>query len=58
MRIVLERLWNEETGQDLVEYTLVAALVTLSSVAALNSVANLLTTAFTNAVSNMSSTTT
>ena len=55
---ILARLWNEEIGQDLVEYAMVAALITLASVAALKSVANLLTTAFTNAVANMSSTTT
>lgn len=58
MRTTLKRLWQEEQGQDLVEYALVAALIALASVAALNSVANLLTTAFTNAVVNMSSTTT
>jgi len=55
MRILLARLWNEESGQDLVEYALVAALLGLSSIAALNSVAALLTSAFTNAVANMSS---
>ena len=55
---ILARLWGEETGQDLVEYAMVAALIALASVAALNNVASLLTTAFTNAVANMSSTTT
>lgn len=55
---LLARLWNEETGQDLVEYAMVAALIALASVASLNSVANLLKTAFANAVANMSSTTT
>jgi Flp pilus assembly pilin Flp len=41
-----------------VEYALVVALIALASVAALNNVAGLLTNAFTNAVVNMSSTTT
>jgi pilus assembly protein Flp/PilA len=51
----LKSLWRDEQGQDLVEYALVAALIALASVAALNNVAGLLTTAFTNAVTNMSS---
>jgi len=55
---ILKRLWREEQGQDLIEYALVASLLALSCVAALNNVAGLLTTAFSNAVTNMSSTTT
>ena len=58
MGIILATLWSEETGQDLVEYALVAALIALTSVAAMNSAANAVTTVFTNAVANMSSTTT
>ena len=58
MRITLKTLWQEEQGQDLVEYALVGALIALASVAALNNVAGLLTNAFTNAAANMSSTTT
>lgn len=55
---ILARLWNEEKGQDLVEYVLVGSLIALASVAALNSTANAVTTVFINAVSNMSSTST
>jgi pilus assembly protein Flp/PilA len=58
MKITLKSLWQDERGQDLVEYALVGALIALASVAALNNVAGLLTNAFTNAVANMSSTTT
>jgi pilus assembly protein Flp/PilA len=58
MGAAVKRLWQEEKGQDLVEYAMVAALIALASVAALNNVAGLLTNAFTNAVANMSSTTT
>jgi len=58
MKIILARLWSDEAGQDLVEYVLVAALLALTSIAGLNSAANAVTTVFTNAVSNMSSTTT
>ncbi len=48
MGIILVRLWNDDAGQDLVEYALVAALIALTPAAALKSVANLLMTAFTN----------
>jgi pilus assembly protein Flp/PilA len=58
MGTALKRLWQEEKGQDLVEYALVAALIALASVAALNNVAGLLKTAFNDAVVSMSSTTT
>ena len=54
----LKRLWQEEQGQDLVEYALVAALIGLASVVALNNVAGLVIAAFTNAAANMSSTST
>jgi pilus assembly protein Flp/PilA len=58
MRTTLKQLWAEEDGQDLVEYALVVALIGLASVAAMKNVAGLLDTAFSNAVANMSSTTT
>ena len=58
MRTTLKQLWAEEDGQDLVEYALVVALIGLASVAAMNNVASLLDIAFSNAVANMSSTTT
>jgi pilus assembly protein Flp/PilA len=54
----LKRLWRDEEGQDLVEYALVVALIALASVAAMNNVAVLLDSAFSNAVANVSSTTT
>jgi pilus assembly protein Flp/PilA len=58
IRTLCNRLWKEEEGQDLVEYALVGALVALASVAALNTLATDLQTAFINAVSNVSTTTT
>ena len=54
----LKRLWQEEKGQDLVEYALVAALIGLASIVALNNVAGKLIAAFANAAANMSSTST
>jgi pilus assembly protein Flp/PilA len=58
MRNKLKRLWQEEEGQDLVEYALLVALIGLASVAALNGAAASLLAAFTNAAANMSSTST
>lgn len=35
MRAVLQRLWREESGQDLIEYALLASFLSMVSVAAL-----------------------
>jgi Flp pilus assembly pilin Flp len=40
MRRTLRRLWEEDEGQDLVEYGLLIVLVALASIAAMQSVAN------------------
>jgi pilus assembly protein Flp/PilA len=40
MKQLLKNLMTEESGQDLIEYALVAALVGLGAVAAMNSLAN------------------
>lgn len=37
----LHRLWKEETGEDLVEYVLVAALIALAVVAAVKTLARI-----------------
>jgi pilus assembly protein Flp/PilA len=58
MGTMLKRLWQEDDGQDLVEYALVVALIALASVAALNTLATDIKGAFSNAVTSMSSTTT
>jgi pilus assembly protein Flp/PilA len=44
---ILNNLIVEESGQDLIEYALVAAVVGLGAVTALKGVATALTTAFT-----------
>jgi pilus assembly protein Flp/PilA len=51
MKQFLKNLMTEESGQDLIEYALVAALVGLGSVAAMNSLANSIATTF-NGVGN------
>ncbi|MGO9268655.1 MAG: Flp family type IVb pilin [Terriglobia bacterium] len=40
MRKTLRRLWQEDEGQDLVEYGLLIVLVALASIAAMSSVAD------------------
>jgi pilus assembly protein Flp/PilA len=43
---ILVNLVQDESGQDLIEYALVAALIALGSVAAMNSLSNNISTAF------------
>lgn len=44
----LQRFFIDESGQDLVEYALVATLISLGATASMSSVATALSTAFTN----------
>ena len=46
MKTFLKNLMTEESGQDLIEYALVAALVGLGSVAAMSGLANSIGNAF------------
>ena len=46
MKQILKNLMTEESGQDLIEYALVAALVGLGSVAAMSTLANSISTTF------------
>lgn len=43
---ILAGLMNDESGQDLIEYALVAALIALGSVGAMNTLATTIGTAF------------
>jgi Flp pilus assembly pilin Flp len=52
---LVDRLWQEEEGQDLVEYGLLLVLVTLGAIAAMGSLASAVSNAFGNASSNLSS---
>lgn len=47
MKKLLKNLMTDESGQDLIEYALVAALVGLGSVASMQGLANSIATAFT-----------
>jgi len=56
MKNLLKRLWQEEEGQDLVEYGLLLVLVSLGAVAAMGTLASAISGAFGNASKNLSST--
>jgi pilus assembly protein Flp/PilA len=55
MKSLFKRLWEEEKGQDLVEYGLLLVLVSLAAVAAMGTLASAISGAFGNASSNLSS---
>ena len=48
MRASLHRLVADESGQDLIEYALVVALIAFAAAAGMSSVASQINTAFTN----------
>jgi pilus assembly protein Flp/PilA len=47
MKHIIKNLINDESGQDLIEYALVAALLGLGAVAAMKTLASNINTAFT-----------
>ena len=46
MKNLLKRLWQEEKGQDLIEYALLVALVALAATAGMKSLATSINTEF------------
>jgi len=56
MKNILVRLCREEAGQDLVEYGLLLVLVSLFAVAGMQSLANGISDAFSNATANLTPT--
>jgi Flp pilus assembly pilin Flp len=52
-----KRLWHDESGQDLTEYALLVALIGLSAIVGMNSLAQAVSNVFTNAAANLSSAT-
>jgi Flp pilus assembly pilin Flp len=48
-------IFRSESGQDLVEYTLILALIALAATVAMNSVATGINTAFSNVATKLSS---
>jgi pilus assembly protein Flp/PilA len=54
MKNLLKRLWIEEEGQDLTEYALLLALVALSAIVAMQSLASAINSKFAGAASALS----
>lgn len=52
---LLKRLWQEEEGQDLVEYGLLVVVIALFAVAAMGNLAKAISNAFSNAAVNLNS---
>ena len=57
MRKLIRRLWREETGQDLTEYALLMVLIALSSIVAMQGLAQAISNVYGNSASNLSTAT-
>ena len=57
MKNFLKRLWQEEKGQDLIEYALLIALIALAAVVGMGSLATAINTEFTNLGTDLTSAT-
>jgi pilus assembly protein Flp/PilA len=57
MKGFLKTLWKEEEGQDLTEYALLVVLIALAAITAMNSLAGAISSVFTNAAANLTTTT-
>jgi pilus assembly protein Flp/PilA len=53
---IIKRLWQEEEGQDLVEYGLLVVLISLFAVVAMKGLANGISDAFSNATVQLTTT--
>jgi pilus assembly protein Flp/PilA len=51
----LRHLWEEENGQDLVEYALLVVLISLGALVSMKSLASAISDAFSNASANLTS---
>jgi pilus assembly protein Flp/PilA len=54
MKNLAKRLWQEEDGQDLVEYGLLLVLVALAAVSTMNTLAKAISNVFSGATSSLS----
>jgi pilus assembly protein Flp/PilA len=57
MKNILLRLWNEEAGQDLVEYALLVVLIALAAVVSMKALATAVSTVYSTAASNLTTNT-
>ncbi len=53
MKSLLNRLWREEEGQDLVEYGLLLVLIALVAITTMKTVGNAISNIFSNAASTL-----
>lgn len=53
MKDLLHRLWQEEQGQDLIEYVLLVSLMSLGAVAAMKTLAKTISDTFSGAAANL-----
>jgi pilus assembly protein Flp/PilA len=53
MKMILKNLLKEESGQDLIEYGLIAALIALAAVTIMGTIGNSLKSVFTDINSNL-----
>jgi pilus assembly protein Flp/PilA len=53
MKNLMNRLWKEEEGQDLVEYGLLVVLIALFAIASMGQLATAISTVFSGAASNL-----
>jgi len=56
MKNLLKRLWEEDEGQDLVEYGLLIFLIALAAVASMKGLASSISTVFNSAATSLTST--
>ena len=54
MKNLLKRLWQEEEGQDLVEYGLLLFLLALAAIASMQTLSTAIKTVFSTAAANLS----
>jgi pilus assembly protein Flp/PilA len=54
MQNLLKRLWQDEQGQDIVEYALLVVLIALVAVASLQAIGTTISSVFTNATTAVS----
>ena len=57
MKRLALQLWRDEAGQDLTEYALLMVLIALSSIVAMNGLAQAISNVYGNAASNLSTAT-
>jgi pilus assembly protein Flp/PilA len=55
MNMIIKRLWQDEEGQDLVEYGLLLILIALVAITSMQSVGSAISDVFTNATTNLTS---